>query len=253
MSGLHKAVERPQLVQVKTVLGPLLIPLRIERSARARYMRLFVNHAREVVLRIPARQTMRAAEEFLFRQGEWLRKTLAALPQKTDLFTYLKKQRTLSAFGRNYQVMMDWSHVEASLLFFPEANELCIRLVKNEDLEAQLIKLLRQFASKVIVPHTHALAEASGMRITRVSVRNQNTRWGSCSSSGTISLNWRLVLLSHELQDHVIYHELAHTRQMNHSARFYAVLKNLDPLTEIRSAELNRVSAYTMALGRSTK
>jgi predicted metal-dependent hydrolase len=62
-----------------------------------------------------------------------------------------------------------------------------------------------------------------------VTVRNQKTRWGSCSRRGTLSLNWRLVLLPSSVMDYLILHELAHLKEMNHSPRFWKVVASLCP------------------------
>ena len=68
---------------------------------------------------------------------------------------------------------------------------------------------------------------ASGVR--RVSVRNQRTRWGSCSRRGLISLNWRLVQTPDTVRDYIIHHELMHLREMNHSERFWARVEAVCP------------------------
>ncbi len=66
-----------------------------------------------------------------------------------------------------------------------------------------------------------ALAERHGIEVTRVSIRDQASRWGSCSRRGTISLNWRLVQTPPSVREYVLLHELMHRREMNHSARFW--------------------------------
>lgn len=66
-----------------------------------------------------------------------------------------------------------------------------------------------------------SLAGTLGITVTRVSIRNQRTRWGACSSSGAITLNWRLVLAPDFVAEYVMIHELMHRREMNHSARFW--------------------------------
>ena len=65
------------------------------------------------------------------------------------------------------------------------------------------------------------LEEGVGIAVSRVSVRNQQSRWGSCSRRGTISLNWRLVQVPRFVREYVLVHELMHRRELNHSARFW--------------------------------
>jgi predicted metal-dependent hydrolase len=84
------------------------------------------------------------------------------------------------------------------------------------------------------------LAEIHGLRITRVSVRNQRSRWGSCSRRGTISLNWRLIQTPPWVRDYIILHELAHTLQMNHSPRFWREVKRLCPEYHVAEAWLGQ-------------
>ena len=74
-----------------------------------------------------------------------------------------------------------------------------------------------------------ALAAETGADVKHVTVRNQRSRWGSCSANGTISLNWRLVQTPDFVRDYIIYHELMHLREMNHSARFWARVAEVCP------------------------
>jgi len=73
------------------------------------------------------------------------------------------------------------------------------------------------------------LAAATGVDVKQVVVRNQRSRWGSCSAAGTISLNWRLVQTPDFVRDYIIYHELMHRREMNHSARFWRRVEEVCP------------------------
>ena len=66
-----------------------------------------------------------------------------------------------------------------------------------------------------------ALAAAHGVTVTRVSIRNQRSRWGACSARGSITLNWRLVLVPDFVREYVMVHELMHRRELNHSKRFW--------------------------------
>lgn len=86
-----------------------------------------------------------------------------------------------------------------------------------------------EIAREKLPSRTHALAENHGIRIENVTVRNQRTRWGSCSVRGVISLNWRLLQLPPWVSDYVILHELAHRRVMNHSRTYWAEVARICP------------------------
>jgi predicted metal-dependent hydrolase len=72
-------------------------------------------------------------------------------------------------------------------------------------------------------------AEALGVSYGRIEVRDQHTRWGSCSPRGTLSFNWRLVLAPLEVLDYVVVHELCHLREANHSPRFWRLVADRRP------------------------
>jgi predicted metal-dependent hydrolase len=93
-------------------------------------------------------------------------------------------------------------------------------------------------ARKKIISRLHQLAKKYGFSYNRVSVRNQRTRWGSCSGKGNISLNMKLVVLPRELFDYVILHELVHTRIHNHSQKFWKELDKYVENAKIKAAGL---------------
>ena len=88
---------------------------------------------------------------------------------------------------------------------------------------------LRRLASRELPLRLSGLARVHGFAVSAVSIRNQRTRWGSCSASGRVSLNWRLIQLPPDVCDYVLLHELTHLRHPNHSARFWRELAGLCP------------------------
>jgi predicted metal-dependent hydrolase len=88
---------------------------------------------------------------------------------------------------------------------------------------------LRQMAARELPTRAAALSGPRGIPLGSVSVRNQRSRWGSCSPRGAIALNWRLIQMPPEVSDYVILHELAHRRHANHSRRFWREVESICP------------------------
>jgi predicted metal-dependent hydrolase len=86
------------------------------------------------------------------------------------------------------------------------------------------IRELRARAARELPVRLRALAERHGLILSRVSVRNQRSRWGSCSPAGHICLNWRLILMPEAVRDYVLIHELMHLRRLDHSRHFWRLV-----------------------------
>jgi predicted metal-dependent hydrolase len=102
-----------------------------------------------------------------------------------------------------------------------------------------LVGWLRTRSSLKLVPQLLHLADLHGFRISKVTLRKQRSRWGSCSSRGAISLNTKLAFLPPELVRYIMIHELCHTRHMNHSRKFWSLVGTLDSCCEVHDREMN--------------
>lgn len=103
------------------------------------------------------------------------------------------------------------------------------------DLRPAAEQALRHLAQRELVSRLQALATAHGLHVTRASIRNQRSRWGSCSRGGAVALNFRLVQMPPAVCDYVLLHELMHLRQQNHSPRYWRLVEQVCP--EFRAAE----------------
>lgn len=111
-------------------------------------------------------------------------------------------------------------------------------------IRSKILVALRKEAKSYLPRRLSFLAEEHGFSFARSKITHSSSRWGSCSSSGTISLNIGMMNLPFELIDYVIIHELCHTRHMNHSTKFWDEVAKFDPHYKIHRNKLKKYSPY---------
>lgn len=113
--------------------------------------------------------------------------------------------------------------VESQSAWITEQRRVALRLraTRRPPTPVAEIRVSMRRAADVLPPRLHELAAQFGLRVNRVSIRNQRGRWGSCSRQGHICLNWRLMQMPDWVRDYVLIHELMHLRRMDHSPAFW--------------------------------
>lgn len=219
-------------------------------SPRATRVRLAVRPGPRVELTVPEGTRRETAVAFLGEQLAWLEQALAkARPTQGSILRHLAAFPTLTFDDRWLTVELRVAGRGGYLL--RHAEEAVTLSHTAEDAEASLQRGLRRLAQESLPLAVRRLAAGAGVRVADVSVRDQSSRWGSCSSQGALSLNWRLVLLPPAVHDHVILHELAHRVHMDHSDRFWSQLEAWDPEWRRHDRELTRRWNILMDLGRA--
>jgi predicted metal-dependent hydrolase len=111
---------------------------------------------------------------------------------------------------------------------------------KKTKKEAREAYLLHKEDARALVQQRLLFFNAHyGLRYERISIRDQHSRWGSCSRKGNLNFNYRLVLIPHELADYVIVHELCHIKEFNHGIRFWSLVAECIPNYEELRARLH--------------
>ena len=205
--------------------------IRVSRRARRLSVRVYPDARVEVV--VPPRARPREVEHFLSQHREWIDdKRAQALRNRPPPEAFPPAHITFGVTGETWRV-----HVAGGpgrlRLAVRGADEGGILSVSGHPADAALRKALRGWlldaARARLTPRVEALAAATGVRFSRVSIRRQRSRWGSCSVRGTISLNACLLFQRPEVVDYLIVHELMHVNHMNHSARFWQAVERHCP------------------------
>lgn len=200
-------------------LGGRSVAVVVRRSARARRISLRIDPAQGVVMVLPARAELKAAERFLLDHRIWVAERLARLPGKVAL----APGNTVPILGVPHEIR---HHPGARRGVWVEDGRLNVSGLP-EHVGRRIVDFLKAEAKRLILPQAHDLAARIDRKPGRVSVKDTRTRWGSCSSRGDLAFSWRLVLAPDWVLTYVIAHEVAHLVEMNHAPAFWAVVDRL--------------------------
>lgn len=239
-----------RVFRIRMYDGDRDVPYRLCRSARARAIRISIDRDCGITLTLPPRTPERDGLAFLASKAAWLRRHLSRRREPPTLRDYLTRNPAVTIDGVRVPLAIRRDAAKPVLRYSPGAASVTVETGPGEPGDADLAPVLRGLAARVLPSRTMELARRHGFEVKRVSVRDQSSRWGSCSSARSISLNWRLLLVPPEIQDYVILHELAHLRHMNHSPRYWRELCRLDPDARERDRWLNGAGEEVMGLAR---
>jgi predicted metal-dependent hydrolase len=187
---VRTGITPPPSVQI----GQESIPINFRRNPKARRYILRFKEAR-LIATIPRGGSQHEAFAFIQRSQSWIERQLAKKSEPSSNDIWFRGQKVpLAQFGTPH-----------------------------------VARYLRAIAIIELTPRVRELAAKTNSEITRVCIRNQRTRWGSCSTRRAINLNWRLIQTPPHVVDYIILHELMHLRQMNHSEKFWREVESVCP------------------------
>ena len=206
------------------------VPYTVRRSDRARRARIVVDPAGVEVV-VPRRMALRHVAPFVEEKRPWIERTLRRLREAEALgpavlledggeVPYLGEQLTLRVREERGRVR---PHVKRA------GSALHVALPVGGDLRGALEAWYRRRARAEVAARLDAACARAGTSYSRLTIRNQKSRWASCSSKGAMSFNWRLLLAPADILDYVVEHEVAHLEVLDHSQRFWSLLARRCP------------------------
>ena len=201
--------------------------VRVRRHAKARRYTLRIQSAaREVVLTMPPRGSLKQASEFAQKHAAWIAARLERLP-KAAPFT---DGTVVPLRGVDHRIVASAGAARHGVGRNGVGDE---RLLCVAGAEPHIPRRVRDFlkreAKRDLEAASRQAAQALGVTIKRVSVRDQSSRWGSCSTTGVLSYSWRLILAPPFVLDYLAAHEVAHLVEMNHSREFWRLVERICP------------------------
>jgi hypothetical protein len=218
-SLFFRRASEPQIIEVEFDQATYQVRLRRHRQAR-RYTLRIQAASRDVVLTMPLRGSVSDARKFAQKHGGWIAARMARLPTAvpfrdgTVLPLRGEPHRIVHRAGARGTVWIEDAAGGRLLCVAGHAPHVARRV---ED-------FLKREARRDLERASRSAADRLGVTIKRVSVRDQSSRWGSCSSTGLLCYSWRLVMAPPFVLDYVVVHEVAHLKEMNHSTRFWRLV-----------------------------
>src|SRR5262249_53808463 len=225
---LYRRPSEPSAVQVVFDRSIYLVRLRRHRQAR-RYTLRIDAAARDVVLTMPPRGSLEEAKEFAQKHGAWIAARLKRLPEAVPFAHGVEvplrgvPHRIVHRRGERGTV---WTEADGA-----GSPILCVA-GEAPHIDRRIGDFLKREAQRDLDAASRRHAAALGVKIKRICARDQSSRWGSCSNTGVLSFSWRLILAPPFVLDYLAAHEVAHLVELNHSPRFWRLVKRLYPELE---------------------
>ena len=195
-------------------------------SARARRLTARVHVGGRVEIVVPEGVGAKTVRDFVQRFTPWIQNKVAAMQYVAAPAETVPTAVTFALTGETFAVA--WRRA-ARLRLVVRAQTVELDAPDEAAARALLRAWLKRAAADRLAPRLLQLAAELQFSVARVSIRCQRTRWGSCSTRGTVSLNCSLLFLRAEVVRYLFVHELAHLRHMNHSPRFWGTVESFEP------------------------
>ena len=164
-----------------------------------------------------------SVREFILKKESWIRKKLADQKLRVKPVTNLVNNEKLTLCGKNYTLKVNSETIKE-----PEIRSETIIISNNfktrkifGSIESQILKQLKDFSFRILQKKTFEFSQIMNVRYNSVKIKNYKSRWGSCSSKGDISFNWKIIFAPENIIEYLVVHELSHLIHFNHSKLFW--------------------------------
>jgi predicted metal-dependent hydrolase len=224
-------------------MGSFMIDYTLIRAKRIT-VALYVRDG-EVIIRAPLRMTKSRIDAFVLSKEKWVLDELEKSKKRVeqlanfelnynDEILYRGKNYKITACANNQNSVDDY----AQMFFIPSD-------LSPEKIKSKVVKIYKKLAKQHLTERLEHFQSLMGVAVTTIRISSAKKRWGSMSSKKGVSFSWLLIMANDDLIDYVIVHELAHIVEMNHSAQFWEIVKNILPDYKLRQAKLKELNHRT--------
>jgi len=220
---------------------------RLRRSSRAKYIRININKKGHLELVLPLWADEEDGIRFLNSKQNWIVKHLKQARHNHHNTPPITRPTELNLLASGEAWQLAYQYRDRNRILIASSAKQCLTLqgpIDESKKWRQALENWLKYKAKIYLPQRlDELSQQHNLPYHKTTIRNQRTRWGSCTPNHTINLNYKLILLPKELADHVMLHELCHTVHLNHSKRFWQLLNRLDKNTCTNELALKQINS----------
>lgn len=212
-----------------------LLPVEVRENDRAKRMTLRLSASGDVAkVTVPGHVSDTAIEKFVDKNRDWLAVRIARLPERV----LLAEGSVIPFRGIEHRIVLS-NRVRGTVRITTHEGEPCIEVPGHaESISRKLVAFLKREARRELDHAVNLHAKQLGVRPRQLRITDTTSRWGSCSSTRTLSFSWRVIMAPPEVLNYLAAHEVAHLREMNHSENFWKITRELCPDTDVQKTWL---------------
>jgi len=227
--GVEQGVAAQLIVmgRYETHLGNRTVSYVLKRSTQAKLIWLDIKRKTGLTVTVPYTYNIRCLQDYLVKNTKWILRNLDKYcnEETTTAPADIRPSQTISYLGKSLKVMQKSANDGLTAIKLQQ-NKIVVSsdFTKGDFSHNEVEQWLKSRANKLINEKVKHFASQMGLTYNRVMIRDQKSRWGSCSCRKNLNFNWRLVMAPEPVLDYVIIHELCHLKDMSHSASFWEIV-----------------------------
>lgn len=211
-----------------------VIDVNIIFSKRKSYA-IEVKDKEKIVVRVPYGTSQKKIEDILQQKRAWIERVRLEMPEKI-VYT---EGRQIPYLGRNYRLVVHHTPGKKKASLVLTEDKLIVECgCSTKSVEELVLAWYRKEARRIFVERADYYKDKIGVEYGHIYIKEQKTRWGSCSIQGNLNFNWKVIQKPIEVVDYLVVHELCHLIHMNHSKEFWRTVEQFIPDYQVRRGQL---------------
>lgn len=207
------------------------IHFRMRKNRRIKQGRLIISPEEGLVVETPDKVTIRGAQKMITKKKKWVLDTLGGIQKKRKLVTEVKKFKD-SALIYGQEKIVEAKKEQPKNYIFETKSKIILGFIQQSLAEGVVNDKLKQWLkakAQRYIPLRVRQLNQNRFQINKVLIKDQQTLWGSCSSENNLNINWRIIMAPPFAGDYIIFHELCHTRYLDHSQKYWKLVGQVCP------------------------